>query len=124
MVLLGKKIKALRNNSKFTQAELAERLGVTKSSIASYENDSRQPSYEVLIKIARIFNVSIDYLLLERSGNILETDGLKSEQIKLLELLIINFQKSNMTEELLRKNISKENANLPEKENSIKPEDK
>ncbi len=124
MVLLGKKIKALRNNSKFTQAELAERLGVTKSSIASYENDSRQPSYEVLIKIARIFNVSIDYLLLERSGNILETDGLKSEQIKLLELLIINFQKSNMTEELLRKNISKENANLLEKENSIKPEDK
>lgn len=58
MVLLGKKIKELRTKSKFTQSELANLLGVTKSSVASYENDSRQPSFSVLIKIAQIFNVS------------------------------------------------------------------
>ena len=37
MVLLGSKIKELRTKYRFTQSELAELVGVTKSSIASYE---------------------------------------------------------------------------------------
>ena len=41
MVLLGKRIKELRNKYKLTQTELAERIGVTLSSVASYENNSR-----------------------------------------------------------------------------------
>ena len=57
MILMGKRIKELRTNAKFTQKELADRLGVTKSTITAYENDSRTPSYDVLIKIARVFNV-------------------------------------------------------------------
>ena len=51
MILLGKRIKELRNNMKLTQSELGQQVGVTKSTIAAYENDSRLPSYEVLIKI-------------------------------------------------------------------------
>lgn len=123
MVLLGKKIKELRTKSKFTQVELADRLGVTKSSIVSYENDSRQPSYEVLIKMARIFNVSIDSLLLDRSGMTLEIKGLKREQIKLLELMIMNFQKSNMIEDYFKKSVSDEDIKRLEKETGIKIED-
>lgn len=46
MVLLGKKIKSLRKKSNYTQAELARQIGVAKSTIAAYENDSRQPSYQ------------------------------------------------------------------------------
>lgn len=123
MVLLGKKIKELRTKSKFTQIELAERLGVTKSSVVSYENDSRQPSYEVLIKMARIFNVSIDSLLLDRSGMTLEVNGLKREQVKLLELLIMNFQKNNMIEDYFKQRVSEEDIKRLEKETGIKLED-
>lgn len=115
MVLLGNKIKELRIKSRFTQSELAERLGVTKSSIASYENDSRQPSYEVLIKISQVFNVSIDSLLLNRSGITLDIDGLKREQIKLLELLIANYKKGNLIEEYFRQSASKEDVEAIEK---------
>ena len=115
MVLLGNKIKELRIKSRFTQSELAERLGVTKSSIASYENDSRQPSYEVLIKISQVFNVSIDSLLLNRSGITLDIDGLKREQIKLLELLIANYKKCNLIEEYFRQSASKEDVEAIEK---------
>lgn len=115
MVLLGNKIKELRIKSRFTQSELAERLGVTKSSIASYENDSRQPSYEVLIKISQVFNVSIDSLLLNRSGITLDIDGLKREQIKLLELLIVNYKKGNLIEEYFRQSASKEDVEAIEK---------
>ena len=123
MVLLGKKIKELRTKSKFTQIELAEKLGVTKSSVVSYENDSRQPSYEVLIKMARIFNVSIDSLLLDRSGMTLEVNGLKREQVKLLELLIMNFQKNNMIEDYFKQSVSEEDIKRLEKETGIKLED-
>ena len=54
MILLGKKIKELRNKYKYTQSELASLVGVTKSTIAAYENDTRLPSYEVLIKFSHI----------------------------------------------------------------------
>jgi transcriptional regulator with XRE-family HTH domain len=62
MVDIGNKIKELRTEQKMTQSDLAERLGVTKSSISSYENGSRLPSYDILLKIARIFKVSTDIL--------------------------------------------------------------
>ena len=63
MVDIGNKIKELRTEQKMTQSDLAERLGVTKSSISSYENGSRLPSYDILLKIVRIFIVSTDILL-------------------------------------------------------------
>lgn len=106
MVLLGKKIKELRIKSKFTQLELAEKLGVTKSSVVSYENDSRQPSYGVLIKMAHIFHVSVDYLLLERSDMTLEVTGLRREQIELLKSLITDFQKNNLLENYLKNTLT------------------
>ena len=98
MVLLGSKIKELRTKYRFTQSELAELVGVTKSSIASYENDSRQPSYSVLIKLARTFNVSTDFLLLGKTDNTLRIDHLKDDQIRIIELLISSFQQSNSAE--------------------------
>lgn len=95
MVLLGKRIKELRNKYKFTQTELAEKVGVTKSTIAAYENDSRQPSYEVLIKMAAVFKVTIDSLLMDRSELILDAHGLTEEQMELLGLHIAYFRKIN-----------------------------
>ena len=95
MILLGKRIKELRNNAKFTQSELAQQVGVTKSTIAAYENDSRLPSYEVLIKMANTFKVSIDSILLNHPGSILEVHGLTTEQIYILEVLIASFRQNN-----------------------------
>ena len=95
MVLPGKRIKELRNKNKYTQAELAHQVGVTKSTIAAYENDSRLPSYDVLIKMAEVFKVSIDSLLLNRSEIILDAHGLNHEQLQILERLIENLRAGN-----------------------------
>ena len=95
MILLGKRIKELRNKYKFTQTELAEKVGVTKPTIAAYENDSRQPSYEVLVRMAAIFRVSIDSLLLDRSELILDAHGLTEEQMDILGIQITYFRKIN-----------------------------
>lgn len=101
MVLLGKRIKELRNKYKYTQTELANMVGVTKSTIAAYENDTRQPSYEVLIKMATVFKVSIDSLLLDRAEIVLDAHGLNIEQLRILEIQIAYFRKSNSIENFL-----------------------
>lgn len=101
MVLLGKRIKELRNKYRFTQAELANYVGVTKSTIAAYENDSRLPSYDVLIKMADVFKVSVDSLLLNRSETVIDISGLKPEQIDILEKMIFYFRKSELLDKVL-----------------------
>lgn len=57
------RIKKLREELHMTQQELADKLGGAKSTIAMYENETRKPSMEVLIKLSEIFDCSIDYLL-------------------------------------------------------------
>lgn len=60
---LGDKIKKLREGKNISQKELAGELGVTDAMISMYENDKKNPSLEVITKIAMFFNVSTDYLL-------------------------------------------------------------
>ena len=63
MVNMGEKLKYLRQTKNLTQKQVADRLGLAISAISSYESGSRYPSYEALIKLARMFHVSTDYLL-------------------------------------------------------------
>ena len=57
------RIKLLREEFNYTQQDLANKLNCSKSIIGLYENETRKPSMEILIKLSEIFNVSIDYLL-------------------------------------------------------------
>lgn len=59
----GEKLKEMRKANNLTQQQLADRLGVAKSVVSYYENGERFPSYDVLIKIARTFHISTDFLL-------------------------------------------------------------
>lgn len=81
MVLLGSKIRELRIKYNLTQAELAKQVGVSKATVTAYEGDLRQPSYDVLIKLANVFKVSIDSLVLNRSESVLDVSDLEPEQI-------------------------------------------
>ena len=63
MVDFGEKVRALREAKGLSQVQFAELLGVTKGMISAYETSVRMPSYKVLIRIARLFGVSTDYLL-------------------------------------------------------------
>ena len=55
--------KELRLSKNLTQTQLAERMWVKKSIISAYETDARPPSLDMLIKYAKEFNVTTDYLL-------------------------------------------------------------
>ena len=62
MAQFDKILKLLRNEKNMSQQELADALGISKSSINMYERGERQPNFEVLETIADYFNVDIDYL--------------------------------------------------------------
>lgn len=57
------RIKQLREDFGYTQQELADRINGAKSTVAMYENETRKPSLEILVKLSEIFDCSIDYLL-------------------------------------------------------------
>lgn len=57
------RIKTLREEFNYTQQDLSNKLNCSKSVIGLYENETRKPSMEVLIKLSEIFNCSIDYIL-------------------------------------------------------------
>ncbi|RST57630.1 XRE family transcriptional regulator [Siminovitchia terrae] len=57
------RLKFLRKENKFSRDDLANKLGISYSTIAKYESGTREPDFETLEKISNIFEVSIDYLL-------------------------------------------------------------
>lgn len=59
----GDKLKQLRINKKVTQQQLADYLGVGRTSIAGYEAKKKHPDYDKLKLIAQFFSVSTDFLL-------------------------------------------------------------
>lgn len=97
MVDFGYILKQLRTESKITQKDLADRIGVTKSVISYYELLERSPSPEVLIKLAAIFNVTTDYLLGidKKHTQTLDVSGLTDDDVQFLRLAIELLKKKN-----------------------------
>ena len=62
---LGKKIKLLRQEKNWSQDELAFHAQIDGRQISRYENDKVTPSVEVVVKLAKAFEVSVDHLLLD-----------------------------------------------------------
>ena len=57
------RLRDLRNSKGITMLQLADAIGTTKATISNFENAQRNPSLEMLIKLADYFNVSIDFLV-------------------------------------------------------------
>jgi len=88
MVDFGNRLKTLRIQNSYTQVQLAQKLGVTKSVISAYENGLRMPSYDILIMISKVFKVSTDYLLGLENKKEIDLSGLTEHEISALLNLI------------------------------------
>ncbi len=62
-MMLGKRLKELREHRKLTQADVAKALGIDRTTYGKYETGDSSPHYEKLIQLADFFGVSVDYLI-------------------------------------------------------------
>ena len=73
----GEKLSKLRKEYNYTQEQLADILGVTRQSISKWESDIAYPETEKLVKMGKLFECSMDYLLNE---DVVEKQGTQSTE--------------------------------------------
>lgn len=93
--MLNEQIKKLRILNGMSQVDLAARLGISKQSVSNWENDNIQPSIDMLLKLARLFSVSTDYLLGLETRRYLEVSGLSETQLIHLQQIIDDLVRAN-----------------------------
>lgn len=57
-------IRTLRKKNGYTQEEVSNKLNIQRQTYCNYENACRTPPLEIIIALARLYNVSVDYLVL------------------------------------------------------------
>ena len=60
---LSKRLKQCRKEKGFTQREVAIYCDITEKAYQNYELMTREPRLEILVKLADLFDVSLDYLV-------------------------------------------------------------
>lgn len=93
-------LKYLRQINRMTQGEVADAISVNRSTYTSYETGRREPSNETLISLAKVFNVSTDYLL----G--LEKDEIDIDETQLKRLRNIAAHANDISEEEMNEILS------------------
>lgn len=81
------KLKELRKDRKFTQADVAKYLDLTIAGYNGYETEKRTPSISTLIKLADFYHTSIDYLV-GRETNLINLEVLPEEEKTLIQKIL------------------------------------
>ena len=89
---IGRKIQELRKVSGMTQEQLAEKLNISRQTVSKWETSSTLPDLESILKLCRIFHISLDDLLEEEKK--LQS---KEERITLEDLARINRHSRKIT---------------------------
>lgn len=93
MVDCSEKLKSLRETRGMTQLQVANRIGVSKTMVSAYETASKAPSVEVLIRLSRLFGVSVDYLVCVDAAKVIDVSGLDDDSIALVAALVGKLRK-------------------------------
>lgn len=90
---IGTKINQLRKLSGMTQEQFAEKLNVSRQTVSKWETDSTTPDLDSMVKICRLFRVSLNDLLMEGDTDMPDKN---EEQITLEDLMKINLYNRRM----------------------------
>lgn len=83
----GARLRALRERAKMTQEELAQALDVAFQQVHRWESGKNDPSADKIAQMARLFNVTSDYLLGLSDRTTISLDDLTDEEREVVELL-------------------------------------
>ena len=97
---MNNKLKELRKNSALTQKQIADVIGIDRSTYSYYENGKASPSLEVLVKISKVFNVTLDYIIY----------GEESKTVQPVSVLTDNYTSYSKVDSFV--NLSLEEKNL------------
>lgn len=84
----GDRLRQLRVEKRLTQAQVAQRLGLTKSVVSAYETGLRSPAYDVLIRLCGMLGVTTDYLLGVEDTRTIRLDGLTDQESALITEMV------------------------------------
>lgn len=90
--MLGQKINELRVSFGWSQVELGKRLKVAKQTVSNWENENIQPSIEMLVRLAKTFGVTTDYLLGFDEIPRISVEGVPERVVAHLSLLIDDYR--------------------------------
>lgn len=88
-------IAALRASANLSQEKFGELFGVKKSTISGWESGLSTPTIGVLLKIAKYFRVTTDFLLGNEEPNKIDVDALTDDQVDLIHRIIREFKDKN-----------------------------
>lgn len=86
--MIADRIKVLREQKGLTQTALAQKLNITRASVNAWEMGISKPSTQYIIELAKIFDVSADYLLGINSSASVNVAGLSDDDIELVHSLV------------------------------------
>ena len=90
--MVADRIKELRLSNNMTQADLAKKLNMTRSSVNAWEMGISIPSTAYIIELSQLFKVSTDYLLGLSTNITLDISSLSEREIQLVYRLVQYFQ--------------------------------
>lgn len=82
--MVSDKIKELREAAGFSQAQLAKKLDVTRSSVNAWEMGLSTPTTQYIVELSKVFHVSTDYILGTETNRSIVLKGYSEEEISLL----------------------------------------
>ena len=95
--MIADRIKYLREKNDKTQSALAKQLGITRASVNAWEMGISVPSTQYIVELARIFDVSTDYLLgVEKSATI-DISGLSEPDVQLLYQIVSHLKQKHIS---------------------------
>ncbi len=89
--MISDKIKQLREQAGLSQAQLAKRLDVTRSSVNAWEMGLSAPTTQYIVALARMFHVSADYILGIEAEQSISLRGYTEEEVALVFNLLQYF---------------------------------
>lgn len=93
--MIADRIKVLREQSGYTQTQLAKLLGITRSSVNAWELGISVPSTQYIVELSQILNVSTDYLLCVDRTAAIGVAGLTESDISLVHKLVLHLKEKN-----------------------------
>ena len=90
--MVADRIKQLRTSNNMTQADLAKKLNITRSSVNAWEMGISIPSTTYIVELSQLFKVSTDYLLGLSNNITLDVSMLNNREVQMLYELVLYFK--------------------------------